>query len=140
MHSHPVRKPNVSRFTVKTGNPRTNITGEGFHGLTPLNLSVYFAVINIIRNPRGVFCTMELESSPSPLSLPPPSGSECGDSEGESPRATTVLPSKPFPEEVATVLESLYIRGMTGWGKRHSRDIESAIASTGLQLTQVKVY
>ena len=73
------------------------------------------------------------------LSLPPPSGSECGDSESESSRATTVLPGKPFPEEVATVLESLYIRGMTGWGKRHSRDIESAITSTGLQITQVKV-
>ena len=71
---------------------------------------------------------MELESSPS--------GS---DSEGESPAMTTVQTGKPFSKEVAAVLEALYSRGMTGWGKKHSADIETAIASTGLQLTQVKV-
>jgi len=63
-----------------------------------------------------------------------------GDSKNESPRVTTVLPGKPFPlGEVAAVVESLNVRDMTGWGKRHSRDIESAIARTALQLTQVKV-
>ena len=81
-----------------------------------------------------------MTSSPSPLSLPPTHGSESGDSESESPRVITVLPGKPFPlGEVSALVESLYVRGMTGWGKRHSRDIESAIASTALQLTQVKV-
>ena len=63
-----------------------------------------------------------MTSSPSPLSLPPTHGSESGDSESESPRATTVLPGKAFSEDVAAILESLYVRGMTGWGKRHSRD------------------
>ena len=72
--------------------------------------------------------TMELESTPS--------GS---DSEGESPIITTVQPGKPFSKEVAAVLEALYSRGMTGWGRKHSGDIETAISSTGLQLTQVKV-
>ena len=47
--------------------------------------------------------------------------------------------NQPFTPEVVAVLQSLYRRGMTGWGKRHSLDIESAVASTGLQLSQVKV-
>ena len=83
---------------------------------------------------RGTMDTMELGSSPSG------SDSEGGsDIEGESPIITTVQSGKPFSKEVAAVLESLYSRGMTGWGKKHSGDIETAIASTGLQLTQVKV-
>ena len=41
--------------------------------------------------------------------------------------------------EVVAVLESLYRKGMTGWGKKHSTDIEAAISSTGLHLTQIKV-
>ena len=77
---------------------------------------------------------MELESSPSG------SDSEGGsNSEGESPVMTTVQTGKPFSKEVAAVLKALYSRGMTGWGKKFSADIETAIASTGLQLTQVKV-
>ena len=75
---------------------------------------------------------MELESSGSDIK----GGSN---SEGESPVITTVQTGKPFSKEVAAVLEALYSRGMTGWGKKHSADIETAIASTGLQLTQVKV-
>lgn len=50
-----------------------------------------------------------------------------------------VQSNHPFSPEVVAVLQSLYRRGMTGWGKRHSQDIESAVASTGLQLSQVKV-
>ena len=46
---------------------------------------------------------------------------------------------KPFSKEAGAVLESLYRRGMTGWGRKHSQDIESAVASSGLQLSQVKV-
>ena len=75
---------------------------------------------------------MELESSGSDIE----GGSN---SEGESPVITTVQTGKPFSKEVAAVLEALYSRGMTGWGKKHSANIETAIASTGLQLTQWKV-
>ena len=44
-----------------------------------------------------------------------------------------------FSPEVVAVLESLYQKGMTGWGQKHSRDLESAVESTGLNLSQVKV-
>ena len=76
----------------------------------------------------GTMDAMELESSPS--------GS---DSEGESPIMTTVQSGKPFSKEVAAVLEALYSRVMTRWGKKHSGDIETATANTSLQLTQVKL-
>ena len=46
---------------------------------------------------------------------------------------------KPFSSHVVTVLQSLYKRGMTGWGIKHSEDLESAVKSTGLNLSQVKV-
>ena len=46
---------------------------------------------------------------------------------------------KPFSEEVGAVLESLYRRGMIDWGRKHSQDIESAVASSSLQLSQVNV-
>ena len=44
--------------------------------------------------------------------------------------ADTLRPSqsgKPFSEEVGAVLESLYRRGMTGWGRKHYQDIELAV-------------
>lgn len=84
--------------------------------------------------------TMELGSSPSGSDSEGGSDIEDGsDIEGESPIMTTMPSGKPFSKEVAAVLEALYKRGMTGWGKKHSGDIEAAITSTGLQLTQVKV-
>ena len=45
----------------------------------------------------------------------------------------------PFSTEVVSVLQSLYRRGMTGWGKNHSDSLEAAMRSTGLDLEQVKV-
>ena len=47
---------------------------------------------------------------------------------------------QPFPKRVTEVLENLYSRGMTGWGKSHGAIyIEIAVSSTGLTLSQVKV-
>ena len=46
---------------------------------------------------------------------------------------------KPFSPKVVAVLQSLYQRGMTGWGIKHSKDLESAVKSTGLNHSQVKV-
>jgi len=34
---------------------------------------------------------------------------------------------KPFSKEVAAVLEAMYSRGMTGWGRRHSGDLYSHV-------------
>ena len=47
--------------------------------------------------------------------------------------------SGPFSAEVVSTLQSLYKRGMTGWGKKHSSSLEVAVRSTGLNLGQVKV-
>ena len=47
--------------------------------------------------------------------------------------------TRPFPEEITTVLEDLYRSGMDGWGKKHEESIHSAVARTGLSLNQVKV-
>ena len=41
-----------------------------------------------------------------------------------------------FSKDVLAVLDQFYVGGMTGW---HCRDIELAIAGTGLSLSQVKV-
>ena len=46
---------------------------------------------------------------------------------------------RPYPAHVAQILESLYKNGMTGWGRRHSANLEQAVKSTGLDLSQVKV-
>ena len=46
---------------------------------------------------------------------------------------------QPFPKRVTEMLENLYSRGMTGWGKSHSATVEVAVSSTGLTLPQVKV-
>ncbi len=42
-------------------------------------------------------------------------------------------------QKFLAVLKQLYVGGMTGWGNDHCRDIELAIVSTGLSLSQVKV-
>ena len=47
--------------------------------------------------------------------------------------------SQKFSNEAAAILESLYSSGMTGWGRDHSDSISTAISSTGLTLSQVKV-
>ena len=47
--------------------------------------------------------------------------------------------SKPFSGEVVDVLTALYQKGMIGWGRRHAREIETAISATGLSRSQVKV-
>ena len=47
--------------------------------------------------------------------------------------------SGPFSAEVVSALQSLYKRGMTGWGKKHSSSLEVVVRSTGLNLGQVKV-
>ena len=61
--------------------------------------------------------------------------SESGCEEQSHPEADC----KPFSPHVVAVLQSLYQRGMTGWGIKHSEDLESAVKSTGLNLSQVKV-
>ena len=62
------------------------------------------------------------------------------DTDSESGPSRSCPGNKQFSMEVVDVLEALYRRGMTGWGKKHSQDLDTAIASTGLHLTQVKVY
>ena len=48
---------------------------------------------------------------------------------------------KPFPncKDVTEKLEALYSRGMNGWGKAHKSEIDVAMTSTGLKLSQIKV-
>ena len=48
-------------------------------------------------------------------------------------------PSRIFSEEVHQTLNSLYARGMTGWGKKHSMCLNIARERTGLTLSQIKV-
>ena len=43
-----------------------------------------------------------------------------------------------FSPTITTKLESLYNRGMTGWGKKHDSDIKVALACTGLTILQLK--
>jgi len=44
-----------------------------------------------------------------------------------------------FNDETQRVLTSLYRRGMTGWGKRHSAFLDLANDKTGLTLPQIQV-
>lgn len=53
--------------------------------------------------------------------------------------ASDLMKGRPYPEHVNQVLESLYTNGMTGWGTKHSANLELAVKSTGLELQQVKV-
>ena len=47
--------------------------------------------------------------------------------------------NKPFSEEAVAVLSSLYRKGMIGWGKKHAKEIQTAVSATGLSHSQVKV-
>ncbi len=49
------------------------------------------------------------------------------------------MSSVKFSDTVTIILERLYSSGMTGWGKDHNESIETAIATTGLTESQVKV-
>ena len=55
------------------------------------------------------------------------------------PTVTNTSKGRPFTQETVAVLEALYAKGMTGWGKKHVKNIGTAICSTGLHLDQVKV-
>ena len=44
-----------------------------------------------------------------------------------------------FNDETQQVLTSLYRRGMTGWGKKHSAFLDLANDKTGLTLPQIQV-
>ena len=51
-----------------------------------------------------------------------------------------MVSGKPFPEDVKRKLESLYYAGMNGWGRKHQSELDTAMATTGLSLEQVKVW
>ena len=44
---------------------------------------------------------------------------------------------QPFPKHITQVLESFYVCGMTGWGKKYRSDIASAAGATGLEQSQI---
>ena len=44
-----------------------------------------------------------------------------------------------FGDETQQVLKSLYKRGMTGWGKKHSAFLDLAAGKTGLTQPQIQV-
>ena len=68
------------------------------------------------------------------------SGSESTEACGTQSTVTSILlKGRPHPEHVNEVLESLYKSGMTGWGSKHSTNLEMADKSTGLNLSQVTV-
>ena len=74
----------------------------------------------------------------------PPRGRRCvvmEESESDSDGCSAGGGGKPgtFTEEVHEVLQTLYRRGMDGWGERHSPNISIAMARTGLNLSQIKV-
>ena len=48
-------------------------------------------------------------------------------------------PGQPFPKRVQSILDTMYRRGMTGWGAKHSAAINMTLQSTGLSLEQLKV-
>ena len=68
------------------------------------------------------------------------SQSETLSDDDDDPGAERALESeKPFPKDVTEKLEALYCRGMDGWGKAHKSEIDVAMTSTGLKLSQIKV-
>ena len=74
----------------------------------------------------------------------PPRGRRCfvmEESESDSDGCSDGGGGKPgtFTEEVHEVLQTLYRRGMNGWGKKHSPNRSIAMARTGLNLSQIKV-
>ena len=44
-----------------------------------------------------------------------------------------------FPKETVAILDSLYSRGVTGWGRSHTADVQVALKSTNLNIEQIKV-
>ena len=44
-----------------------------------------------------------------------------------------------FPKETVAILDSLYSRGMTGWGRSHTADVQVALKSTNLNIEQIRV-
>ena len=66
---------------------------------------------------------------------------ECGSLSDEDSNGGPVVVSgnQKFPGAVSAILEGLYQKGMTGWGKMHSADFRMAVTSTGLTSSQVKV-
>ena len=42
-----------------------------------------------------------------------------------------------FPRRTTEILEGLYARGMNGWGKSHTSQIEEALDLTGLELSKI---
>ena len=64
------------------------------------------------------------------------SDSSCSEEDGNFLKVRS--PQK-FPPEVSDSLERLYANGMTDWGMDYSNDVELAVKSTGLSLSQVKV-
>ena len=79
------------------------------------------------------------------------SRSYCGDSDmddddypavsvSDNSAVPVVKSSGKFSDETLAVLKSLYKKGMVGWGRSHADEIKEAVAVTGLQLDQVKVY
>ena len=64
------------------------------------------------------------------------SDSSCSEEDGKFLKVRSL---QKFPPEVSDCLERLYANGMTGWGMDYSNDVELAVKSTGLSLSQVKV-
>ena len=52
---------------------------------------------------------------------------------------TNVSGGQKFPKETMAILERLYSKGLTGWGKDHAANIAITTGSTGLTLSHVKV-
>ena len=79
---------------------------------------------------------MEHQSSPSLFSSD-------SDIEFESPVQNDGLimcaSNKPFSEEAVAVLRSLYTKGMIDWGKKHAKEIQTAVSATSSSHSQVKV-
>ena len=61
------------------------------------------------------------------------------DSSDSDREEATSDPSRVFSDEIHATLRSLYERGMTGWGKKHSVSLNIAKDTTGLNLSQIKV-
>ena len=81
----------------------------------------------------------DLERDDSELPEDNSTDSESPDDAVQQATLQSAASGQPFPKRVTEVLENLYSRGMTGWGKSHGANIEVAMSSTGLTLSQVKV-
>ncbi len=57
-----------------------------------------------------------------------------------APASTDPPNGRSFPKEINTILESLYSRGMNGWGAIHKESVETAVTTTGLSVSQVNLF